>query len=248
MNPQHQDAPAYEETSRTEPGTSPRQQAEASLKKHRNPKRRRGSDDETQSRLITHWILYLRSPPKDKRNLSANTQNQTPRPHLTATIRPVMPGTRRRSRQMRHRKMCMPQRDSGPSGTTHGLQSREGSANQEQRKKSPPTPQGQAIYDHLVSRATTTPRTQPEPPSRLRQKTGGIDTPAENDYTPNFRVQPPTPANYGVLVGRETIALTPIEKYAATTPHIDTPKKYKKPKSGSDKKQKNTRSKSHRLP
>jgi hypothetical protein len=44
MNPQHQDAPAYEETSRTEPGTSPRQQAEASLKKHRNPKRRRGSD------------------------------------------------------------------------------------------------------------------------------------------------------------------------------------------------------------
>jgi hypothetical protein len=46
----------------------------------------------------------------------------------------------------------------------------------------------------------------------------------------------------GVLVGRETIALTPIEKYAATTPHIDTPKKYKvyykKPPSGSHKKTK----------
>jgi len=55
-------------------------------------------------------------------------------------------------------------------------------------------------------------------------------------------------ANYGVLVGRETIALTPIERYATTTPHIDTPKKYKKPKSGSDKKQKNTGSKRHRLP
>jgi hypothetical protein len=50
------------------------------------------------------------------------------------------------------------------------------------------------------------------------------------------------------LVGRETIALMPIEKYAATTPHIDTPKKYKKPPSGSHKKQKNTRSKHHRLP
>ena len=77
---------------------------------------------------------------------------------------------------------------------------------------------------------------------------GAIGKSAENDYTPTFRVQPLTPANYGVLVGRETIALTPMEKYAAATPHIDTPKKYKKPKSGSDKKQKNTRSKSHRLP
>jgi hypothetical protein len=55
-------------------------------------------------------------------------------------------------------------------------------------------------------------------------------------------------ATRGVLVGRETIALMPIEKYAPTTPHIDTPKKYKKPPSGSHKKQKNTRSKHHRLP
>ena len=113
--------------------TSPRQQAaETSLKKHRNPKRRRRSDDEYTEPTNHTLILYLRNPPKDKRNLPAplprnyaaqaqtpaNTQNQTPRPHLTATIRPVMPGTRRRSRQMRHRKMCMPQRDSGPSGTT----------------------------------------------------------------------------------------------------------------------------------
>jgi len=99
------------------------------------------------------------------------------------------------------------------------------------------------IYDLRLVRG------HPQGPESIhRQQTGGIDTPAENDYTPTFRVQPPTPANYGVLVGRETIALTPIEKYAATTPHIDTPKKYKKPKSGSDKKQKNTRSKYHRLP
>ena len=55
-------------------------------------------------------------------------------------------------------------------------------------------------------------------------------------------------ATRGVLVGRETIALMPIEKYAATTPHIDTPKKYRKPRSGSDKKQKNTRSRDHQLP
>jgi hypothetical protein len=44
-------------------------------------------------------------------------------------------------------------------------------------------------------------------------------------------------ATYGVLVGRETIALTPVEGYFTATPHTDTPKKYKKPKSGSDKKQ-----------
>jgi hypothetical protein len=132
--------------------------------------------------------------------------------------------------------------------TTHGIQTRAGVADEVQRQKSPTTPQGQTIYDDLVRRVTTTPRTQPETPSRLRQQTGDIDTPAEKDYAPTFRLQPPTPANYGVLVGRETIALTPIEGYATTTPHIDTPRKYKKPKSGSDKKQKNTRSKRHRLP
>jgi hypothetical protein len=87
-----------------------------------------------------------------------------------------------------------------------------------------------------------------EEPTAMTTSQGDFGTSAENDYTPTFRVQPLTPANYGVLVGRETIALTPMEKYAAATPHIDTPKKYKKPKSGSDKKQKNTRSKSHRLP
>jgi hypothetical protein len=47
-------------------------------------------------------------------------------------------------------------------------------------------------------------------------------------------------ATYGVLVGRETIALTPVEGYFTATPHTDTPKKYKKPKSGSDKKTKKT--------
>ena len=96
-------------------------------------------------------------------------------------------------------------------------------------------PRSSYLVSSDSSRVTTTPRTQPETPSRLRQQTGDIDTPAEKDYAPTFRLQPPTPANYGVLVGRETIALTPIEKDAATTPHIDTPKKYKKPKSGSDK-------------
>ena len=58
----------------------------------------------------------------------------------------------------------------------------------------------------------------------LGRQTGGIDTPADNDYTPTFRVQPPTPATYDVLVGRDTIALTPIEGHFTTTPHTDTPK------------------------
>ena len=82
--------------------------------------------------------------------------------------------------------------------TTHGLQSRSGSANEVQRQKSPTTPPRQTIHGDLVRRDTAT---------------------------------------YGVLVGRETIALTPVEGYFTATPHTDTPKKYKKPKSGSDKKQ-----------
>jgi hypothetical protein len=54
---------------------------------------------------------------------------------------------------------------------------------------------------------------------------------------------------FGVLVGRETIVLTPIEGYATVTPHTHTPKKYKKPRSGSDKKQKPTGSyKGRQLP
>ena len=43
---QNQSAPVNEVTTSTEPGTSSRQQAEASPKNHRNPKRRRGPDNE----------------------------------------------------------------------------------------------------------------------------------------------------------------------------------------------------------
>ena len=53
--------------------------------------------------------------------------------------------------------------------------------------------------------------------------------------TPPPRLVHRDTTTYGVLVGRETIALTPVERYATVTPHIDTPNKYKKPKSGSDK-------------
>jgi hypothetical protein len=113
---QGQAAAANEVAPSTEPGPS---------SKRRPPSRARGTLKEegdqtknTQSRLITHWIRYLRSPLNEKRNLPANTQNQTQRPHPTATLRPVRPGTRRRSPQMRYRKRCKPQRDSGPSCTT----------------------------------------------------------------------------------------------------------------------------------
>ena len=132
--------------------------------------------------------------------------------------------------------------------TTHGIQTRAGVADEVQRQKSPTTPQGQTIYDDLVRRVTTTPRTQPETPSRLRQQTGDIDTPAENDYAPTFHIQPPTPATYGVLVGRESIALTPLEGHFTATPHTDTPKKYRKLRSGSKTKQKQSRPKGHRIP
>ena len=77
---------------------------------------------------------------------------------------------------------------------------------------------------------------------------GAIGKSAENDYTPTFRVQPLTPATCSVLVGKETIAVTPIERYATTTPHIDTPKKYKKPKSGSKTKQHTSRKASRNIP
>jgi hypothetical protein len=55
----------------------------------------------------------------------------------------------------------------------------------------------------------------------------------------------PTPTNYGVLVGKDTIALTQIEGHFTATPHTDTPKKYKKPRSGSKTKQKQSRPKGH---
>jgi hypothetical protein len=134
---------------------------------------------------------------------------------------------------------------------THGLQSRAGSANEEQRKKSPTTQQGQALYDALYDDLVTrdTPRTQPETPSRLRQQTGDIDTPAENDYAPTFHIQPPTPASYGVLVGRETIALTPIEGHFTATPHTTVERratvagKSKKKRTGT----RNTSKHSHRF-
>jgi len=131
--------------------------------------------------------------------------------------------------------------------TTHGFQNLSGLENEVQRQKSPTTPQGQATYDDLVHRDTITPRTEPETPSRQRQQTGDIDTPAEKDSALTLRIQPLTPVNYGVLVGRETIALTQIERYATTTPHIDTPKKYKKPKSGSKTKQHTSRKSSRNV-
>ena len=132
---------------------------------------------------------------------------------------------------------------------THGLQSRAGSANEVQRQKSTRTPQGQAIYDDLVSRDTTTPRTEPKTPSRQRHQTGGIDTPAENDYAQTFRRQPPTPTNYGVLVGRETRALTLIEGHFTATPHTTVERratvagKSKKKRTGT----RNTSKHSHRF-
>ena len=52
-------------------------------------------------------------------------------------------------------------------------------------------------------------------------------------------------ATYDVLVGRETITLTQLEGYATATPHTDTPKKYRKPRSGSKTKQKQSRPKGH---
>ena len=58
----------------------------------------------------------------------------------------------------------------------------------------------------------------------------------------------PTPTNYGVLVGKDTIALTQIEGHFTATPHTDTPKKYRKPRSGSKTKQKQSRPKGHWIP
>jgi len=55
-------------------------------------------------------------------------------------------------------------------------------------------------------------------------------------------------ATCGVLVGRETLALTPIEGHFTATPHTNTPKKYRKPRSGSKTKQKQSRPKGHWIP
>ncbi len=64
----------------------------------------------------------------------------------------------------------------------------------------------------------------------LGRQTGGIDTPAENAFASTFHVQTPTPTNYGVLVGRETIALAPIEGHFTQTPHTTVERRERKKK------------------
>jgi hypothetical protein len=51
---------------------------------------------------------------------------------------------------------------------------------------------------------------------------------AENALTSSVHVQTPTPTHYGVLVGRETVALTLIEGHFTTTPHTTVTSKKKK--------------------
>jgi hypothetical protein len=43
-------------------------------------------------------------------------------------------------------------------------------------------------------------------------------------------IQTPTPANYGVQIGRETIALTPIEGHFTATPHTTVERRERKKK------------------
>jgi hypothetical protein len=82
---------------------------------------------------------------------------------------------------------------------------------------------------------------------QVGRETYAVTSQSGTSYTFDTRIDT---ATCGAIVGRETIAPPPIEQYAATTPHIDTPKtrKYRKPRSGSDKKQKNTRFRDHQLP
>jgi len=88
--------------------------------------------------------------------------------------------------------------------------------------------------------------------SSIAQTTHGFQTRAAETHEVQRQKSPTTPqtihgdlvprdtTTYGVLVGKETIAFTPIEGFATVTPHTHTPKKYNKPRSGADKKQKPT--------
>ena len=53
---------------------------------------------------------------------------------------------------------------------------------------------------------------------------------AENAFASTCHTQTPTPTNYGVLVGRETIALTPIEGHFTATPHTTAERRVRKKK------------------
>jgi hypothetical protein len=164
------DTTANEVTPSTEPGTSSRQQAEASLASQGNPKRRSGSDDEYTEPNNHTLDTILEKPAKRKKESTGDYK----KPNATAThhvdTQAGKPGDA--ASLTTNEAQNNVQAAAGFRAImqhNHGLQSQAGSVNEEQRKKSPTTPQGQAIYDDPVSRVSTTATTQPETPSRLRQ-------------------------------------------------------------------------------
>ena len=133
-----------------------------------------------------------------------NTQNHSQRPHPTATLRPVVSGTRRRddaSTNVADKTVLGNSTCQYMAQTTHGFQTRtetphdidpltdtplSGRGNaashtthskEQQRQTSPTTPPRQTINNDIVSRNTTT---------------------------------------HGVLVGTDTIAVTPVQGHSST--------------------------------
>ena len=196
------------------PGTSSKQQVETSIENLGNRKRQGGPDDELPhpSTLLLHMpipCVFIPWPVKRSRFLTG----EYVKPKTTSSQN-AAPLTNHETEKSALTHVSL----SPVARVTHGFHPRTAG-----------THDGDSPTDASPSQPDTKKCIQVErEPCAVTSQPGtsytfdpGIDT-----------------ATRGVLVGRETIALMPIEKYAPTTPHIDTPKKYRKPRSGSDKKQK----------
>jgi hypothetical protein len=211
------------------PGTSSKQQVETLIENLGNRKRKRGSDDELPHPTTLLLDTIIPWPAKRNRGFTGAYVE----PKTTTTHQDDIPASGSRNAASlttnEAEKGVLTNVSFSPvAQTTHGLHPR-------------------AAETHDSDSLTDTSPSQPDTKKyiQVERETYAVTSQPGTSYTFDPGIDT---ATCGVLVGRKTIALMPIEKYAATTPHIDTPKQYRKPRSGSDKKQKNTRSRDHQLP
>jgi hypothetical protein len=140
---QNQAAPANEVTTSTEPGTSSRQQAEASPKNHRNPKRRRGSDNE---------YTEPNTPNTPLGDIDTLKDTSTSWPDIT---RPAK-RTKEYTSEYAESNTTKTPDDDTPVVSSGNAESHTANEEKKQRQTSPTTPPRQKKHNDLVSRDKTT--------------------------------------------------------------------------------------------
>ena len=191
----------------TAPGTSSRQQVEAFLESQGNPKRRRGSDDKYKN-PTNHSLGTITAKP-DKRNKEFT--GEFTKPNTTTTS---------------HSDTPVSGSGDAASLTTNEAEKSVLTNGGSHWECTEPTIAAATLKD--ASTLTSPPDSKECIQVELRRQMGDIDTSAENAFTSTFHVQTPTTTNYGVLVGRETIALTPIEGHFTATPQTTVERRERK--------------------